>query len=65
MNLIWFEKFDFHGYSSDWKLDILKQGISDWPGNDGKMTSHNNFKVRFSGRSLNVVIGVLFQFGLI
>ena len=26
-------------------MAIVKQGISDWQGNDGKMTSHNNFKL--------------------
>ena len=26
MNLMWYEKFGFHGYSSDWKFDITKQG---------------------------------------
>ena len=62
---MWFEKFGFQWYSYDWKLDILKPGISDWPSNDGKMTSHNNFKLRFSRRSLDLVTGFLFQFGVI
>ena len=39
--------------------------MSDWPGNDGKMTSHGNLKVRFSERSSDLVRGFLFQFGVI
>ena len=65
MNFMWFDKFGFQGYSSDWKLDIIKQGMSGWPGNDGKMTSQNNFKLRFLERSLDLVRDFLFQFGLI
>ena len=41
------------------------EGMSDWPGNDGKRTSHNNFKLRFSEMSLDRVGGFLFQFGVI
>ena len=55
MNFMRFDKCGFHGYSSDWKLDIVKQGMSDWPGNDGKMTSRSYFKVRFSERLLDLV----------
>ena len=40
-------------------------GTSDWPGNDGKMTSQNNFKLRFSERSLDLARGFLVQFGVI
>ena len=29
-------------------MAIVKQGISDCPGNNGEMTSHKNFKPRFS-----------------
>ena len=65
MNLKRSDNFGFHGYSSHWKLDIVKQGMSDWPGNDRKMTSHNSFKLRFYERSLNIVRGFLFWFGLI
>ena len=39
MNLMLFDKFDFHGYLSDCKLDIVMYEMSDWPGNDGKMIS--------------------------
>ena len=39
--------------------------MSDGPSNDGKMTSHRNFKIRFSERLLVVVRGFLFQFGVI
>ena len=39
--------------------------MSDWPGNDTKMTSHRNFKLRFSESSLDLVRGFLFQFGAI
>ena len=39
--------------------------MSDWPGNDGKMTSHCKIKLRFSEKALIVVRGFLFQFGVI
>ena len=39
--------------------------MSDWPGNDRKMTSHSNFKLRFSERPLDEVRGFLFQFVVI
>ena len=35
-------------------MAIVKQRISDWPGNNGKMTSHSNFQLRFSERPLDV-----------
>ena len=38
---------------------------TDWPDNDRKMTSDRNFKLRFSERSLDLVRGFLFQFGVI
>ena len=38
--------------------------MSGWPGKDGKMTSHSNFNLRFSESSLNLVRGLLFQFGV-
>ena len=31
--------------------------MSDWPGNDRKMTSHSNFKLRFSESYLDLVRG--------
>ena len=46
-------------------MPTVKQGMSHWPGNDGKMTSHSNFKVTFSKRPLHLVRGCLFQFSLI
>ena len=39
--------------------------MSDWPGNDGKMMSHSNFKLTFSKIPLDLVRGFLVQFGLI
>ena len=38
--------------------------MSDWPGKNGKMTSHNNFKLRSCKRLLDLVRGFLVQFGL-
>ena len=38
-------------------MAILKQGILDWPGNNGKSTSHSNFKLTFSESSLDLVKG--------
>ena len=29
-------------------MAIVKQGMSDWPGNDGKITSHSNLKLSVS-----------------
>ena len=40
-------------------------GMSEWPGNEGNITSHNNFKLRFGERCLDLVRGFLFQFGVI
>ena len=40
---------------------IVKQGMSDWSGNNGEMMSHRNFQLRFSKRSLDLVRGFLFQ----
>ena len=37
------------------KMAILKEGTSHWPGDDGKMTAHSNFKLKFSERSLDIV----------
>ena len=62
---MWFEKFGFHGYSSDGKLEIAGLAMSDWSSNDGKMTSLKIFKPRFSKSSLDLVRGFLFQFGVI
>ena len=61
LNLMWFDKFGFHGYSSYWKLDIIKQWMSDWPSNDRKNASHSNLKLIFSERFLDLVR--CFQFG--
>ena len=46
-------------------MAIVKQEMSDWPGSNGKMTSHSNLKLRLSEASLDVVRGFLFQFGVI
>ena len=62
---MWFEKFGFHGYSSDGKLEIAELAMSGWSSNDGKMTSLKIFKLRFSKSSLDLVRGFLFQFGVI
>ena len=34
--MVKFEKFGCQGYSSNYKLTSVKQGIVDWSGNDGK-----------------------------
>ena len=39
--------------------------MPNWPDNDRKMTSHSNFKIKLSERSLHLVRGFLFQFGVI
>ena len=59
-----FEKFDLNSYSSDWKMDILKQ-VSDSPGNSRKMTLRSNFKTKFSERPLDVLRGFFLHFGVI
>ena len=46
-------------------MAIVKQGMSDCPGNNGEMTSQKNFKPRFSSRSLDLVRRFLSQFGVI
>ena len=60
MNLIWFEKLGLHGYSSDWKLDIVKQGMSDWSGNDGEMTPYSNSRLSSWKRLWGLYRGCLF-----
>ena len=35
-------------------MAIVKQGISDWSGNDGKMTSHSDFKLKLSESYLDL-----------
>ena len=35
-------------------MAIVKQGMSDWPGNDGEMTSHSNSRLSTSKRSWGV-----------
>ena len=57
LNLMWFETFGCQWWSCKWKMTILKQVMSDWPGNDRIMTSHSNFKLRYSETSLDVVRG--------
>ena len=46
-------------------MAILKEETSHWPGDDGKIMAHSNFKLRFSERSLDIVKSFLFQFGVI
>ena len=36
--------------------------MSDWPGNDGKMTSYSNSKLKFFERSCKLVRGFYFEF---
>lgn len=55
MNLMRFEKLGFHGYSSDYKLDIIRQ----------RMSPHINFKLTNFKRFLDVVRGFFFKFGVI
>ena len=47
------------------KFGLVKQGMSDWLGNDGKIASHSHFKLKLPERSLDLVRGFLFQFGVI
>ena len=65
MNFVQFEKFGFHGYSSGWKLTTVEQTMSDCPGSDRKVTSHNNFKLRLSKSFFDLVRDFLFKFGVI
>ena len=37
----------------------------DWPGNNVKIRSHSNFKLKFSKKSWDVLVGFLLKFGLI
>ena len=46
-------------------MAVVKQGMSDLPGNEEQMTSHSNLKLRFSGISLDAIRGFLFQLGVI
>ena len=46
-------------------MAIVKQGMSDWPDNDRKMTSHSNFKLKFSEKFSDVGRGFFVQFVLI
>ena len=39
--------------------------MPNWPGKNGKMTSHSNFKLRFSKKPLDLVGGFSFEFGVI
>ena len=39
--------------------------MPDWLGKDGKMTSHNIVKLSSSERPWDIVIGFLFQYGVI
>ena len=36
-------------------MTIVKHVMSKWPGNDGKMTSHSNLKLRYSEMPFDVV----------
>ena len=46
-------------------MDILKQELSDLPGNSRKMTLRSNFKIKFSERPLDVLRRFFLQFGVI
>ena len=39
--------------------------MPNWPGDNKKITSHSNFKLRFSKKLLDLVRGLLFEFGVI
>ena len=43
------------------KLDIVKQGMSDWPGNDGDMTSHSISRLSSCKRLWSVYRGYICQ----
>ena len=58
---MWFEKFGCQCLSSKQKMAIVKQGMSDWPGNDEKMTSQSNVKLRSSERALDLIRGFCFN----
>ena len=51
--------FGCQGYPSNCKLTIVKQGMTDWPGNDAKITSDSSLKLGFSNSSQDLVIEVL------
>ena len=38
-------------------MAIVKQEMLDWLGNDGKITSQSNFKIKFSKGYLDIVTG--------
>ena len=44
LNATFFRKFEFQGFSSYWKLAIVKQEMLDGPVDNEKMTSHCNLK---------------------
>ena len=44
---------------------IVKQEMSDWLGNDEKMTSRNNFKLGFSKRPFDLIKSFYFKFDVI
>ena len=39
--------------------------MSHWPSNDGKLTSHGNFKLRFFKNSFDLVKGFHFEFDVV
>ena len=43
----------------------MTHGMTDWPGNSGKMVSHRNFKLSFCNRLWDTDRGFLLQFGVI
>ena len=43
----------------------MTHGMTDWPGNSGKMASHRNFKLSFCNRLWDIDRGFLLQFGVI
>ena len=46
-------------------MAVVKQGMSDWSNNGRKMTSHSNYRLKFSERPLHVVRAILFRFDAI
>ena len=49
-NLVWFEMFGCHVSSSNCKLTISKQGMTNSPGSNGKITWGSSLKLRFTKR---------------
>ena len=59
--MVWSEKIICQGYSFNWKLAIVKRGMTDWPDNEGKMRSHSNFQLSFYNRHWEIVSKVWFE----